>query len=290
MPEQAPPQPEETPTPPAPAPKKPEKEVPVIPVQKEIIPKPPTPAPASTETIQSVPAPVPSQQAPQKTTPPNPEVAPTPIQTPERTSPEPKKAVPLAPAPETPEVKPPVTPVPQQPTKPEPTPPPAPTPKTIEDKNLIASVLYLKNLLPESKSTVKFETVKEAEDSKKEDIISVIKERVSNTKQDITDLQKAGYNLHFETIKLITVPLKQKVWLATLKQKDLENIFRVLREVNAIILPLKKENEAKIAEKERLEKLEIQKQAALTTETPTSAPQQPPKPETQKQPTQHDNI
>jgi hypothetical protein len=247
MPEQNPPQPEEPQTPPAPAPTKSEKESPIIPVQKEIIPKPTTP-------------------------------------TPEQTSPKPKEPIPPISTSKESEIKPPITPTPQQPIKPEPTPPPAPTPKTIENKNLIASVLYLKNLLPKSKSTVKFETVKEAEDSKKEDIISVIKEKVSNTKQDITDLQKAGYNLHLETIKLITIPLKQRIWLSTLKQKDLENIFRVLREVNTIILPFKKENEAKIAEKERLEKLEIQKQAVPTTETPAPAPQQPTKPETQKQP------
>lgn len=128
--------------------------------------------------------------------------------------------------------------------------------KTIEDKNLIESLHYLKqnNLLPESKSTVIFETVKEAEDSAKEDIISLIKEKVNLAKQDITELQKAGYNLHFETIKLISVPLKIKVWTSHPKKTDLENIFKIIKEVNAVIGPFKSENEEKIKEKERLEK------------------------------------
>ena len=133
---------------------------------------------------------------------------------------------------------------------------------TIQDKNLIESILYLKqnNLLPESKSIIKFESAEEAENSKKEEIMGIIKEKTNTTKQDITQLQKAGYNLHFETIKLIAIPLKQKIWLSTLTKKDLENIFKILKEVSIITTPLKKENEAKILEKERLEKEAEQKE------------------------------
>ncbi len=143
---------------------------------------------------------------------------------------------------------------------------------TIKDKNLIESLLYLKknNLLQDNKNaTIKFETTKDAEDSKKGDITDLIKEKLNSTKQDITELQKAGYNLHLETIKLIEIPLKQKIWTSTLLKKDLENIFKILKEVNAIILPLKKENEKKIAEKEKLEKITNQKeQQSLQQKTP----------------------
>jgi hypothetical protein len=150
--------------------------------------------------------------------------------------------------------------------------------KTIEDKNLIESILYLKqnHPLPESHSKIKFETVKEAEDDKKEEVVLLIKETLNATKQTITELQKAGYNLHLETIKLIGIPLKIKVWLSNSKKKELENIFKTFEEVNSIIIPMKKENEAKIAEKERQEKLidqqekeEAQKKIAPTPQTPT---------------------
>jgi hypothetical protein len=156
---------------------------------------------------------------------------------------------------------------------------------TIKDMGLIESLHYLKqnNLLPESKSTIKFETVKEAEDAKKEEIIDVIKEKVNAIKQDITALQKAGHNLHLETIRLIAVPLKQKVWLSTLAKKDLENIFNIFKDVNLIVVPLKKENEAKVAEKERLEKITNQEKRQETKVTqediaPKASKPNPPSP------------
>jgi len=145
---------------------------------------------------------------------------------------------------------------------------------TIQNKNLIESLLYLKqnNLIQDSKSTLRFESTKEAEDSKKEDVIYAIKEKLSTTKQEITELQKSGYNLHLEGIKLIKIPLKEKIWLATLTKQDLEKIFKTLKEVNTIITPLKKENEEKIAEKERLEKLANQKTKIEATKTTTRDP------------------
>lgn len=160
-------------------------------------------------------------------------------------------------------------------TKPSPPKDPAPKPSaTIKDKNLLDSLLYLKknNLLPDNNKTkIKFETTKEAENSKKEDVVDIIKEKLNSIKQDITELQKAGYNLHLETIKLIEVPLKQKIWTSTLLKKDLENIFKILKEVNEIVLPLKQKNEKEIAEKERLEKMANQKEQKLEQQkTPQS--------------------
>ncbi len=165
---------------------------------------------------------------------------------------------------------------------------------TIHNKYLIESLHYLKqnNLLPESKSKIKFETAREAEDAKKEEIIDIIKEKANTAKQDITELQKAGYNLHLETIKLIAVPLKQKVWLSTLAKKDLENILKIIDGVNLVIVPLKKENEAKIAEKERLEKEAVQRekqleklkeQAPIKKPSPSQAPKSPIRPKSNPQ-------
>lgn len=159
---------------------------------------------------------------------------------------------------------------------------------TISNKNLIESLHYLKQekFLQDSASKIKFETVKEAEDNKIEEVVSIIVEKTNQAKQDISQLQKAGYNLHLETIKLIEIPLKTKVWKATLLKKDLEIIFNKIKEVYLIIDPLKIKNEKDIAEKERLEKEKDQKEKEeneakrptinKTTPTPSTS-QTPPK-------------
>lgn len=117
--------------------------------------------------------------------------------------------------------------------------------KTIEDKNLIESLIYLKksNLIKESKSVARFETVGEAEKSSREEIVATINEKLNGLKQDISELQKAGYALKLEGIKLLQVPLKTKIWLATLEKKDLKNIFKIQKDVEIIISPMKKEYE-----------------------------------------------
>ncbi len=127
---------------------------------------------------------------------------------------------------------------------------------TIENKDLKESIHYL---FPDN-PVVKYETIKEAEESSKEEVVSMINGKTAETKQQITVLQKAGYNLHLETIKLIAIPLKTKVWLSTLTKKDLEKIFEIINEVNKIISPIEKENEKKILEKERLEKIADKKE------------------------------
>ena len=68
---------------------------------------------------------------------------------------------------------------------------PKPTSKTIEDKDLIESLLFLKtNKLVNQVPMVKFETTKEAEDSTKEDVVALIKEKTNTIRSDISDIQK----------------------------------------------------------------------------------------------------
>jgi len=156
---------------------------------------------------------------------------------------------------------------PQTPTaKPEPTTPqtspkpPAPkVSKTIHDTGLIASIAYLKenNLLPENKSKIVFETVKEAEDSSKEDVVSLINETLNTLKQDISELQKKGYKIKLTGISLLPIPLKTKIWLATTAKKDLINIYQIINDAKMVIDPLKADLEKKeIENEERLKKRE----------------------------------
>ena len=145
---------------------------------------------------------------------------------------------------------------------------------TIEDSNLIASLQYMKsnNLLGIDNSTQNFDSIKEAEDYSKENVISAVKEEVNNLKQDISDLQKKGYELHLEGIKLLTIPLKLKVWQSNSLKKDLEAIFEKMNSVKPLIEQYKKDLEEKTFEKEQQEKeketkeklLEKEKKYALT--------------------------
>lgn len=147
---------------------------------------------------------------------------------------------------------------PEKSTPPKPSPPAKPTPpKTyaIEDRNLIESMMYMKqnNLLGIDKSSPKFDSVKEAEDYAKEQVTSSIKDQLNTLKQDISELQKKGYELNLEGIRLLEIPLKVRVWNATALKKDLEAIQAILHHVSPLVAAFKKDLEAKEKEKERLE-------------------------------------
>jgi hypothetical protein len=121
---------------------------------------------------------------------------------------------------------------------------------TVENKDLIESALYLKknNFLQESKTTIKFETVKEAEDEKIEEVVGAINEKMNLMKQE------GGFELKLEGITILEVPLKTRVWKATLAQKDLESIFNIMLKIEPILKRYRVELDEKIAEKERVEK------------------------------------
>ena len=112
---------------------------------------------------------------------------------------------------------------------------------TIENNDLIKSVIYLKGtgILNESKGTVKFETVKEAEESIIDDIKSSIMDKLNSIKETVSNLQKDGTPLKLYSLKLIQVPMKINVWTATLNEKDLKSIVETLNNIEQKIKPLK---------------------------------------------------
>lgn len=140
--------------------------------------------------------------------------------------------------------------------------------KTVEDRGLINSLLFLKeiNSLPKS-SQVTFDTVREAEDAAKEIIVDAVHERLATIKQEISDLQKKNYHLKLEGIKLIKIPLKLRVWLSNTSRKELEAIFDAMGIVSKKLEPLKKESEEREAEKDRLEKLASERELKESEET-----------------------
>jgi len=144
--------------------------------------------------------------------------------------------------------------------------------KTVEDSGLINSLLFLKEnkLIKDKETTIKFSSTKEAEDSAKEDVVLSIKDTLTTLKQDISELQKKGYELKLDGIKLLSVPIKVRVWKSTTSRKDLEAIFNLIWNVKSKIDPLKKLQEQRGAEKERLEK-EKEKQEKLAREQKENA-------------------
>lgn len=168
-------------------------------------------------------------------------------------------------------------------------PEPPKIPKTVEDQKLIASLLYMKqnNFMKETSSNIKFDTVKEAEDTAKEDISSAINERVHNIRQDISDMQKKGHNLNTQSMKLLQVPLKLNLWKSTRSAKELQKIFTIILQVEAIVNPIKNfqtkkdmENEQRLKNNET--KLEQQKAFAVSEHKKLFAPIIKPIPQTPK--------
>lgn len=127
---------------------------------------------------------------------------------------------------------------------------------TIEDKDLIDSVLFLKQnkFMNEIKTSVNFESVKEIEDFYKEEVISTIKEKINFLKEGISELQKKGEELHLEGIQLLEIPLKVRLWKARPIRKELENIYTILEKITTLTTKLKKEYELKEIEKEKANK------------------------------------
>ena len=132
-------------------------------------------------------------------------------------------------------------------------PEPAKAPKTVEDRKLIASLLYMKqnNFMKESKSIIKFDTVKEAEDAAKEDIVSAINERTHNIQQDISEMQKKGHDLKTQIMKLLRIPLETNLWKSTRSAKELQKIFTIILQVEAIVNPIKNLQSKKDVENEQ---------------------------------------
>jgi len=127
--------------------------------------------------------------------------------------------------------------------------------KTVEDKKLIESLFFIKEKgLQKEKPKIKFQTVKEAENSAIEDISGIINEKINSIKQDISELQKKGNDLGIEGLKLLQVPLKLKVWESSREKKDLEKVFSIIEEVIYKVNPVKKKQEEKDLEAERREK------------------------------------
>lgn len=124
--------------------------------------------------------------------------------------------------------------------------------KTVEDKDLIKSILFMKTkgLIKDLPTKVVFETVKEAEDSKKEDILAAINEKLNNVKEDISRLQKDGASLKLYSLKLLQIPMKIKIWKSNNEAKELENIFKVLDNIQVKLKPLIVALDKKEAEKE----------------------------------------
>jgi hypothetical protein len=126
-------------------------------------------------------------------------------------------------------------------------------PQTVQDTKLIASLQYMikNNFMQPQKSTIKFDSVKEAEDTAKEDVISAINERMHNIQQDMSELQKKGHDMSIQKMKILQVPLKANLWRATRSAKELQRIFTIFLQIETFINPKKQFQEKKNIEHEQ---------------------------------------
>lgn len=120
-------------------------------------------------------------------------------------------------------------------------------PQTVQDTKLIASLQYMKmnKFMQQPKSIIKFDSVKEAEDTAKEDIVSAINERMHDIQQNMSELQKKGHDMSIQKMKLLQVPLKANLWKATRSAKELQKIFTIFLQIESIVNPKKKIQEKK---------------------------------------------
>lgn len=141
-------------------------------------------------------------------------------------------------------------------------------PQTVHDSKLIASLQYMKtnNFMQEPKTTIKFDSVKEAEDTAKEDVVSAINERMHSIQQDMSELQKKGHDMSIQKMKLLQVPLKTNLWRATRSAKELQKIFTIFIQIENVVNPLKQLQEKKNLEHEQYLK---NKEAQLENEKKT---------------------
>lgn len=96
--------------------------------------------------------------------------------------------------------------------------------------------LFLSENIIDSK---KIELSGEIENNLKQKIEDSIKDKYQNLNEKFSELRKAGTDLGVLNFKLMIVPLKIKVFLATYSKKDAENVIVRLKEIENEISKIK---------------------------------------------------
>jgi hypothetical protein len=110
--------------------------------------------------------------------------------------------------------------------------------ENIKDNNLKEILLLL--ISKEIINPKKIKLQGDLNNSAKQEIEEAIKEKFQSINEKFSELRKSGKDLGVLNFKLMMIPLKIKVFLATYEKKDAENLIKRMEYIDNEINPKKK--------------------------------------------------
>jgi len=102
----------------------------------------------------------------------------------------------------------------------------------IEDEKLKETIEFVKSKnLVKLNPRIKFENYIEAENYFKEELGNFLNDKYNDIHEKVSEIRKEGKEATVITFKLMMIPLKIKIFLATCEKKDFEKVLNMIEEV-----------------------------------------------------------
>lgn len=102
----------------------------------------------------------------------------------------------------------------------------------IEDEKLKETLNFVKsNNLIRLNPKINFENTSEAEDYFREELGNFLNEKYNDVHEKVSEIRKEGKEATVITFKLMMIPLKIKMFLATCGKKDFEKVLKIISEI-----------------------------------------------------------
>jgi hypothetical protein len=102
----------------------------------------------------------------------------------------------------------------------------------IGDENLKETLNFVKSKnLIKLNSEIKFENAPEIENYFKEELGNFLNEKYNDIHEKVSEIRKQGKEATVLTFKLMMIPLKIKMFLATCEKKDFEKVLNMIEEI-----------------------------------------------------------
>jgi hypothetical protein len=102
----------------------------------------------------------------------------------------------------------------------------------IEDEQLKETLNFVKSKsLIKFNISIKFEDYKEAEKYFKEELGNFLNDKYNDIHEKVSEIRKQGQEATVITFKLMMIPLKIKMFLATCEKKDFEKVLNIIEEI-----------------------------------------------------------
>lgn len=102
----------------------------------------------------------------------------------------------------------------------------------IEDEKLRETIEFVKSRnLVKLNPNIKFDNYIEAENYFKEELGNFLTDKYNDVHEQVSEIRKEGKEATVITFKLMMIPLKIKIFLATCEKKDFEKVLNMIEEV-----------------------------------------------------------